>query len=224
MYRYDLHCHTKEVSPCGNVSAAELVAAYKKAGYSGIVATDHVYESCMKKRRLFQPKKDFTDFFLEGYHALKSAAGSDFTVLLGMEIRFTENHNDYLVFGLTEEFLRSNGGLELCKLGIKKFSAFSHEAGLLVVQAHPFRKGLVRADPSLIDGAEVNNGNKRHNSHDDEAFQWAKENHLIMTSGSDYHEYEDLARGGIETEIKITTSRELIDVLKSGNYKIIKAD
>lgn len=220
MYRYDLHCHTKEVSPCGNVPAAEVVQEYKKVGYSGLVVTDHVYTGCMKRHSL-QPKKDFVDFYMTGYQALQKAAGDDFTVLLGMEIRFDENHNDYLVFGVTQEFLQKNGGLALCKLGVEAFSRLAHKEGLLLVQAHPFRKGLVRTSPKLLDGIEVNNGNARHNSHNGDAFAWAQQHGLIQTSGSDYHELEDINRGGIETEQKITTSHELIAVLKNGNYKII---
>ena len=40
-YKYELHCHTKEVSRCGAVPAAEIVKMYKENGYDGIVITDH---------------------------------------------------------------------------------------------------------------------------------------------------------------------------------------
>lgn len=223
MYRYDLHCHTKEVSACGNVPAAALITEYKKSGYNGIVVTDHIYKDCMR-RRCLQPKKDFVSFYMNGYHALRKAAGKDFTVLLGMEIRFDENRNDYLVFGVSEAFLRWHGGLALCKLGIERFSALARSEGLLLVQAHPFRKGLVQAPAQCLDGVEVNNGNPRHNSRNQDALAWAQQSGLIQTSGSDYHEYEDIARGGIETSEHITTSQQLIQVLRSGNYQLIRCE
>lgn len=222
MYRYDLHCHTKEVSPCGSVPAAKVVSEYRKAGYSGLVVTDHVYEGC-RKHRLFHTQKDFVTFYMQGYHALCKAAGNDFTILLGMEIRFEENHNDYLVYGVTEAFLRRHNGLELCKLGITQFSRLARAEGLFLAQAHPFRKGLVQAPSKCLDGVEVNNGNPRHNSRNADALAWAAEAGLAKLSGSDYHELEDLARGGIETEEKITSSAQLIALLKSGNYRLIEA-
>lgn len=221
MFQYDLHCHTKETSPCGNVPASALIAEYRKAGYSGIVVTDHFYRGAKKSRLLHRPK-DFLTYFLTGYHALQKEAGPDFTVLLGMELRFDENQNDYLVFGVTEDFLRRQDGLELCALGIQDFSKIARQEGLLVVQAHPFRKGLVQAPAECLDGIEVHNGNPRHNSHNDLALQWAENTGLIQTSGSDYHEYEDLARGGIATEERITTSSQLIHVLKSGRYQLLR--
>lgn len=40
-YKYELHCHTDEVSLCGKVPAGEIAEMYRQAGYSGIVITDH---------------------------------------------------------------------------------------------------------------------------------------------------------------------------------------
>ena len=44
IYKYDIHTHTSEVSPCGKVEAEKVVELYKEAGYTGIVITDHYYE------------------------------------------------------------------------------------------------------------------------------------------------------------------------------------
>ena len=40
-YPFEMHFHTDEVSPCGNVPAAEAAAAYRREGYAGVVVTDH---------------------------------------------------------------------------------------------------------------------------------------------------------------------------------------
>ena len=40
MYKTDLHVHTKEVSACAGITAPEVVAEYKKAGYESIVITN----------------------------------------------------------------------------------------------------------------------------------------------------------------------------------------
>ena len=39
-YKYEIHCHTKEVSRCAQISVEKLIEKYKEAGYSGIVLTD----------------------------------------------------------------------------------------------------------------------------------------------------------------------------------------
>lgn len=68
---------------------------------------------------------------------------------------------------------------------------------MVIIQAHPCRVGMSLANPSLLDGVEVYNGNKRHDSHNSLAREFAKKHGLKMTSGSDTHQIEDLARGGI---------------------------
>ena len=40
-YKYELHCHCKEISPCGWLSAEETARLYRQAGYDGLVMTDH---------------------------------------------------------------------------------------------------------------------------------------------------------------------------------------
>ena len=62
----------------------------------------------------------------------------------------------------------------------------------------------------------------RHNSNNEKTFKWAEKNHLVMTSGSDFHEEEDLARGGIITEEDFNSVKELARILKKGNYSLIQ--
>ena len=99
--KFETHCHTGDVSACGRVPAAEMVALYKAAGYSGLCITDHINPFT------FGPELDTWEkksrYFLQGYRNAKAAAGDDFDVLLGGEFHFPENNNDYLVYGMTEE-------------------------------------------------------------------------------------------------------------------------
>ena len=41
MYSYEIHCHTAETSRCGKSAAADMVAAYHRKGFAGVVITDH---------------------------------------------------------------------------------------------------------------------------------------------------------------------------------------
>lgn len=224
MFKYDLHVHTDETSPCGKVRASEMVDLYINEGYSGVVVTDHYYKGYFEKHLGALGWDEKIDRYLEGYHnACKSAEGKNFNVLLGMEISFEENKNDYLVFGIDECFLRENK--ELYKLGLKKFRQLIEGMDILIFQAHPFRVNMTRAQCELIHGIEVYNGNPRHDSDNESAYRYAVENNLMMVSGSDFHQVCDLARGGIETERRITSSRELVDILKHGEVKkLIKCD
>lgn len=58
-------------------------------------------------------------------------SGKDFTVLLGMELRHYGTANDYLIYGIDEEFLYSSGDLmkpwekKIYSLSFKRISCVS---------------------------------------------------------------------------------------------------
>ena len=221
-YKYELHCHTGEVSSCADAPAAETVKRYKELGYSGIVITDHFSPLTFPVSKLFCPQ-NAADFYLSGYRAALGAAGDDFTVLLGMEIRFFATPNDYLIYGMTEEFIKNSKNLLFSSL--KKLHNMLESESMLLIQAHPFRGYVRRADPKFLDGAEVFNGKSKTEEENQKVLQWADSNGLkILTSGSDYHHLSNKINGGIETDEKIKTNSDLIRVLKSGNYELIKGD
>lgn len=222
-YLYEMHLHTNETSNCAHIDAKDAVEEYIKAGYDGIVVTDHLSSSTyMKYKRELLPWRKKIDFFLRGYKAAKKAAAGRINILLGMELRFrtSEGDNDYLVYGITEEFLREHP--ELLDLNIRKFYKLAQENGLLVFQAHPFRVGMKVTNPNFLDGIEIFNGNPRHNSSNDIAEVWAKKYDLMVTSGSDYHEYEDLGAGGIWFDKEIKDNKTLVEELKKREYEIKK--
>ena len=219
-YKYELHCHTGDVSVCGHVPAAALVARYRAAGYSGVVITDHYSPMTFTGLSHIRPQ-DYPERYLAGYRAAKQAAGPDFTVLLGMELRFYATWRDYLVYGVDEAFLTQNGNL-MAKY-IRRFSALAKESGLIVVQAHPFRPPITRCAPRFLDGAEVYNAKDRHTDRNARALQWAEQEGLaVLTSGSDFHRQEDALFGGIETEEPIFTNEDLKRILLSGDYKLLR--
>ena len=219
MYSFETHVHSSEVSRCGRVPAAEMVELYKKAGYAGLCLTDHINPWTFHGLDL-PTWEDKTEHFLKGYRAAKAAAGENFTVLLGAEFHFHENNNDYLVYGLTEELLFSLGD-DILAWGIDRFSPFCREHGLLLMQAHPFRNSMVVNKPDVVDGIEVMNGHPRHDSRNFIARAWAEHYGLLMSSGSDAHQPEDAARGGLRTEKPIETLDDLIAAIRSGAELII---
>lgn len=216
--KYDTHVHTSEVSYCAKVSAKETVKMYKDAGYHGIVITDHYCDSYFIGLGGLSWNEKI-DCYLEGYNIASNAGKKlGLKVILGMEIRFLENANDYLVYGIDEKFLRNNK--ELYKLSLKEFRGLTKGENILIFQAHPFRPKMITAPVELLDGIEVYNGNPRHNSNNDLAYEYALKNRLRMLSGSDFHRGEGLATGGIIVSESIGDSHEFSDIIS--NNKIIE--
>lgn len=219
-YLYEIHAHVKEVSTCSGTFAEKLAECYTGKGYSGIVLTDHMNAPTFSSRGMENsPWDEKIDHFLTGFNALKKASEGKFNVLLGMEINFYNQPNDYLVYGITEEFLRSNG--DIMALTPKQFSELAHKNGLLMIQAHPFRRGMKVENWQILDGYEVFNGNPRHRSSNETAMQWAKlHEKTLVTSGSDFHEIEDTGIGGIYFKNPIETNEDLLRELRAGNYRL----
>ena len=149
---------------------------------------------------------------------MKEYAGYRLNVILGCELRFEGSINDYLIYGITEEFLRNNP--ELHKMSLHSFVDLAHENGLLVIQAHPFRNGITIVNPALLDGMETFNGTPSYDGRIRVAEEWAKHYGLIRTSGSDFHNPDQRGYGGILTSAAIRTGEELVAILRSGNYTL----
>lgn len=218
-YKYEIHCHTKEVSRCGTLPVKELIQIYKDAGYSGIVLTDHYSPMTFNPSEFFSKKKAI-DHYLKAYKEAQKYATDDFTVLLGMELRFYATVNDYLIYGISEEMLYDLPFL--LSLYIRRASKLLREKGCVFLQAHPFRKLITRANPKYLDGVEVFNG-KADKESNELSEKWAEEiGAFIRTSGSDCHRESGAAKGGIITNEPIKTNEDLLRILKSGDFKLIR--
>lgn len=225
-YTYELHSHTAESSGCANVFAAESYALHESAGFDGMVITDHFVPDWNGK--FGSTHEEQAENYAKGYYNAKAVAREGFTVMFGLEFRFCNGPeeylgNDYLVFGITPEMLRAEKNIGSYDRG--QFREFADRNGLLVIQAHPFRS-MCNPDrtPGFLDGVEVYNGHPGHDSKNDLALEFGKEVGGIMTSGSDFHEKHMLARGGIATDFPIRSERELVEVLKSGLFQLMRAE
>ena len=108
-FKIDTHMHTSEISSCGRIPAAELAFRCRSHGYDSIVITDHLNQEYLSR---FSPKDDWNtimDHFLSGYKIAKKQGDEiGLNVLLGAEVQLTINENEYLIYGIDEDFLRSN--------------------------------------------------------------------------------------------------------------------
>lgn len=220
-FKYELHCHTGEVSRCAACPAEKAVEIYKSKGYNGMVITDHYSPQTFLDRHLFAPQKE-TDFYLSGYEKALAAAGDDFTVLLGMEVRFYGTANDYLVYGMTPEFIRKHGNL--MTYYPRRFYELCKENNMIFLQAHPFRPYLFRTNPKYLDGCEIHNAKGVGTDINEKASVWAEKNNMkIRVGGTDFHRESHAENmSGILTDEKIRTNEDLLRILRSGEFEIIK--
>ena len=223
-YLFEMHSHSKEVSVCSPNTAKQIIDAYRNTEYSGIVLTNHMNPWTFLNRGLENLSwEEKVTHFLSGFSEMKKQSNGDLTILLGMEIRFYNHPNDYLVYGVTEDFLYNNG--DLMALKPKTFSKLAHENNLLFLQAHPFRRDMQIEDWKILDGYEVFNGNPNHFSSNEIAESWAKfHNKSIIVSGSDVHESRYAGIGGVYFKNPIKTNEDLVAELRSGNYRLKKTD
>ncbi len=221
MYKTELHCHSKHVSVCAHASHDEIVAKYVDAGYATIVSTEHINPWTFPRELEASTWRARLDYFMDAYRDFCRAAEGKLNVLLGAEIRFMRgNDSDYLVYGLTEDFLYELGDPRYIN-SIHTLAKLVREHGMMIYQAHPFRPGMTVTDPRILDGIEVANRSPWHESHNDIAAMWAKANGMHGISGTDFHDPEHVPLGGIITDEPISSSDELLDVLRSDRYTLI---
>ena len=212
--RIELHAHTCPASACSHISPREMVDTYIGLGYSAIVITNHfMYE---KDRA----KQEYIDSYLADFEETK-AYGEErgLTVYLGAEIRFLENQNDYLIYGVDRALLEEI--YEYLPRGVEQFRKDYQMSNSLFIQAHPMRDGIQAVDPALLDGVEVFNMHPGHNARMGVVSLLAKENpSFVVTAGSDFHHpnrnHEGLA--AMRTTHLPNDSFELAKMLRSKDF------
>ena len=139
------------------------------------------------------------------------------TVYLGCELRFDENDNDYLIYGVDRDIL-----YKCYDYMDKDISAFRRAVSLsqsVFIQAHPFRGTVNLVDPSLLDGMEMLNMHPWFNQIPSKTIQYTYENNLkIKTAGSDFHAPDHVACSALRSRFIPKDSFELAELLKSGDY------
>ncbi len=205
-YRYttELHAHTYPVSACGDFSPAEVVEIYKAVGVRSIVLTNHLTpNNC----------NEGVEYYLNDYRLAKEAAGNEINVILGVELRFTENINDYLIYGVCENDISSF--IELIPYGIENFYKEAKNDRNVIIQAHPFRKDIVRAPIGSIDGIESFNMHPNHNGKVAVAARYARDNDLLVTAGTDFHHENHEAMCLMRTTTEMKDSYDVAKAIKS---------
>ena len=214
LYQFETHCHTAEVSPCGILTAKEIVDGLKAAGYIGTFITDHFYSRYFDRPDMAALSWDEkVDRYLTGYKVAK-ARGDEIgvKVFLGLEVQPEDSPFEFLTFGPDEAFLRSSG--PFYQLSTAAFYQLMHENGFLVFQAHPYRYGLSPENPAYYDGIEIVNAQPRNKSRNKMALKFAFDNDIMTIAGSDVHQAEDIGRCGIMLPGSIDSTADFIEYYK----------
>ncbi len=214
MFKTELHLHSHEASICCDLPTEEIAARYVAAGYRTITVTDHFTPVTSRREGAWS---ETVSWFLSGYRTYAALLAGRISVLFGFELRFDGYANDYLVYGLGEDFLLARRDLPF----LSRREAFQeiHAAGGLIYAAHPFRDKMTIFPPDGLDGIEIFNAHNGHDSRNELAFAFAKRHHLSGIAGSDFHHSYSHPSAGIITKNAITTNEELLAALRAGEYR-----
>jgi len=210
-YMYETHLHTSEGSACGRSTGAEMARACKAAGYTGIMVTDHFFGGNTAIDRKL-PWSEWVENYCKGYENAKKVGDE-----IGLQVFFGWEQSlcggiDFLIYGLDKEWLLKHP--EVKDATPEEQYKIVHEAGGLVIHAHPFREAFyipkILLFPESVDGVEIINashelryqGPDKENPYDAQAKEYAKKHNFPETGGSDVHSV-DLIGGGMAFSRKL---------------------
>lgn len=231
--KIEMHVHTSEGSLCGKVAASEVVRQYAGAGFDAIVLTNHYgamivdgfeHEAVGKWEGFGDTPQERSERYLKAWRsACEMADTLGIKVFLGMELTLTGGVEDYLLYGIDEDFVLRHS--DIYKEPLTEVARICRAEDILLIQAHPCRDGYPGfsrecrlQDARLLDGVELNQS-PDHGNNNDKVWQWIREHPgKLVTAGSDYHKPHFLGCGWIETEDDVENIRELVDCLKARRY------
>ena len=129
--KIEMHVHTSEGSSCAKAEAQEIVKAYGEAGYDAIVITNHFDPLLLQEFGETDEQK--IERYLLGYRKAREAGKRyGVKVMFGVEIRLEPGVEDFLIYGIDEEFLFQNPNFSSSILLIRKiYLSLLHHINLL---------------------------------------------------------------------------------------------
>jgi len=192
--KIDLHVHTQERSSCGKSSEEEQIRAAMAMGLDAIVFTDH--DRLAPPGRLQELNNNYAPFKVFG--GIEVSIGNEHLLVLGV--------HDY--------------SLESCRWSYPALHRFVRERGGFIAVAHPFRFNpdlqldLEHFPPDALEGCS-NNIAPQNNPR---IWDLAERLGVPVLCNSDAHRTDTLGRYYNLLERTPTDERELIEILKSGQY------
>lgn len=208
MYKYDLHCHTREGSVDAKLGIVTYALMLKNLGFSGMLVTDH---NSYRGYNYFNKKRKNNEL----PHGLKG-----FRVFKGIEYDSGDAGHVIIILPDGEHI----PVLEVRGLDISELAEIVHRHSGIIGAAHPFGIGyfaitntrIYRKNPEIMrcfDFVEgYNSGlNKKSNR---KAVAFGKKLKKPMTSGSDSHNPVRVGSAFTVFDKKITDNNSLIEAIK----------
>ena len=217
LYRFktELHAHALPISRCSEFVPEALAKVYGKVGVDTLVLTNHFTPSQVDERS----KEELTEAYWNCYEDVAQAAEKEgFRAIFAMEIRFRQNSNDYLLYGITKEDLPFLYDAVKDGMDIDEFYRAFHSDRVLIFQAHPYRNGCEPAKSESIDGIEVFNMHPGHNSRVAFAARRAREDGLLLSGGTDFHHPGHEGVCLMRTRRRMETPADLNETLRGGDF------
>jgi hypothetical protein len=215
-YITELHAHSAECSECAEMTADRVALKYIRLGYDTLVLTNHFKQYEVERCGSFE--KSVNTLF-EAAKKAAEFAGDRLNVIPAVEVTLNRPWNDYLIYGVTREFLLEDEGI--FDYSLEKLYSRTSEAGMLLIEAHPMRFGSSPMKPKYLDGYEIFNGSNPNNELALSWWQKYRDDAPIFTAGTDCHRLDQCPNAGIVTGEPIKTNDDLLRVLRSGDYGVL---
>lgn len=207
--KIDTHVHSSGISKCSRISYQQIARQKLAKGINGAILMNHCQPWYYEPENQAEWIEGFIEEFKNAYEYAKPLG---FTYFLGIEVSVGQPRwADFLIFGVTEEFLRN--APDMCRITQRELYEYCKQNGALLVQAHPLRPNFELMDVDYLDGVELNLSSRDFITHS-QVEELADKYSLPLTVGSDYHEPFDNDVGGIIIPDEITNSVELCNYLK----------
>lgn len=227
-FLYETHMHTKEASACAQCSAKEMARAYKEAGYTGIIITDHNWggNTCVNRQ---MPWKDWVENFVKGYEEAKKEGDKiGLDVFFGWEAGY--RGTEFLIYGLDKDWMIAHP--EIKTADVAEQYRLVEESGGMVIHAHPYREEWYIPEILLypeyvhgVEGINATHSNSKSTSHNDPEFDkraiaYAAKYEKPITAGSDMHA-TNLFGAGVAFRTKLTGIEDYVERIKSGKDYVV---
>lgn len=215
--RLDTHVHTSGVSRCAKKTYQEVIEQRIEEGYDGLILTNHCQSWYYENTK--EAYEAYMQSVLEEFHqAFEYGKARSFRVILGLEVTLINPfYSDWLLYGVTEEFLKNSP--ILYALSQRELFAYCEKHGVLMVHAHPFRtapNGEPAKGPGekgYLHGIEIN-CTVGDLPFQEKVVESAKEWGALVTCGSDFHGRPKDLSGGMFVPSWIKTSVDFARYLR----------
>lgn len=205
----DLHAHSSGISKCCRIPAEQVIEQARAVGIDGVVLTNHYQKN-------YVTDGDYAAFaaryIAEYEYAAALAAKTVFRLFFGIEVTMEKYPGVHmLIYGVETSFLLAHP--MLFDYTQQELYRLVHEAGGILVQAHPMRRQDRLLDTAYLDGIEISCHPLYEGTHITELRAIAERAGLILTVGGDFHADTHRARCGVYLDDSLTDAKQIADGL-----------